>query len=262
MWDQDRQRRWQEKMERRELRRQQRYSGRSGIRHATPGLILVILGLAFLLTNLGILSSDFVGTYWPVLLVAFGLVMAVTARHLGKMIWSGFAVLFGLGLLARNLGYIHAPFWYMFWPLILIFVGVSMLTQTLCHRRYGPGGMGRPPTSTGGPNVLNEVNVFGGVQRRIDSQEFEGGQVVSVFGGADIDLRAAGTKKDEIFIELNSVFGGVDLRVPDSWDVTVQGAGIFGGYEDKTMPRRTPESGKRPHLIITGSAVFGGVTVS
>lgn len=259
MWDQDRQQRWQQRMERRALRRQ----GRSGVRHAAPGLILVILGIAFLLTNLGILSDNFVGTYWPAALVIFGLVIAFTGGHFGKKLWGGFLTLFGLGLLANNLGYIHTPFWHLFWPLILIFLGISALTHNLCGRSYrGPGGVGAPPVSTGGPNVLNEVNVFGGVQRRIDSQEFEGGQVVSVFGGADIDLRAAATKKDEIHIELNSVFGGVDLRVPDTWDVTVQGSGIFGGYEDKTMPRRTPESGKRPHLIITGSAVFGGVTVS
>lgn len=222
----------------------------------------MILGVVFLLTNLGILSAGFVGTYWPVLLVAFGLILGITAGHFGKRIWGGFVALFGLGLLARNLGYIQTPFWHLFWPLILIFLGVSMLVHALGRHPYRQGSAGIPPSSTGSPNVLNEVNVFGGVQRRIDSQEFEGGQVVSVFGGADIDLRAAGTKKDEIYIELNSVFGGVDLRVPDTWDVTVQGAGIFGGYEDKTMPRRTPESGKRPHLIITGNAVFGGVTVS
>jgi predicted membrane protein len=109
--------------------------------------------------------------------------------------------------------------------------------------------------------VLNEFTVFGGVRRRIDSQEFEGGEVSAIFGGVEIDLRGAATKKDEVVIELNAIFGGVELRVPDTWDVTVRGAGIFGGYEDKTMPRRDTASGKRPLLVITGSAVFGGVTV-
>jgi hypothetical protein len=110
--------------------------------------------------------------------------------------------------------------------------------------------------------VLNEVTVFGGVRRRIVSQEFEGGEVSAIFGGVEIDLRAAGTKKDEVVIEMNAIFGGVELMVPDTWDVVVRGAGIFGGYEDKTGPRREPPSGgKRPLLVITGEAVFGGVTV-
>jgi hypothetical protein len=80
-------------------------------------------------------------------------------------------------------------------------------------------------------------------------------------GGVHLVRRAAGTKKDEIIIEMNGVFGGVELMVPDTWDVTVRGEAIFGGFEDKTIRRRDPQAGKRPHLVITGSAVFGGVTV-
>jgi predicted membrane protein len=256
MWSEEKQRRFQARMERRRQRHAQR-----GPQHAAFGLVLVIVGAVFLLTNLGYIDPFEVQRNWPVLLVLFGLGGALTSVG-PRRVWGGLLAVAGLTLLARNYGYIHAPIWQLFWPLILIFFGVSMLWRTLRPHAYGPGGAGLPPGSTGNPNVLHEVNVFGGVERRVDSQEFEGGQVVSVFGGVEIDMRGAATKRDEIHIELNSVFGGVDLRVPDSWDVTVQGAGIFGGYEDKTMPRRTPESGKRPHLIITGSAVFGGVTVS
>jgi predicted membrane protein len=103
--------------------------------------------------------------------------------------------------------------------------------------------------------------VFGGINRRIDSQDFEGGHLSSVFGGIEIDLRKANTKKEEIVIEANGVFGGIDLIVPETWKVTVRGSGIFGGFEDRTHPSPAAADEKRPHLVIVGSAVFGGVTV-
>jgi predicted membrane protein len=235
------------------MRRGQRMQN-PGPRHAFMGLALLVVGVVFLLTNLGVFYPEDVRTYWPVILIPFGI---------------------GLVLLAHNLGYIHGNIWQLLWPVWLIFMGISFLLRAI----KGSGGQpwnagdflapdpGAPPSGpasfpASSGNVLNEVTVFGGVRRRIVSQEFEGGEVSAIFGGVEIDLRQAATKKEEVIIQLNAVFGGVELMVPDTWDVEVRGAGIFGGYEDKTGPRREPPSGgKRPLLVITGEAVFGGVTV-
>ena len=62
-------------------------------------------------------------------------------------------------------------------------------------------------------------------------------------------------------MEANALFGGIEIRVPETWNVTVRGAGIFGGYEDKTMDSRAAPDAKQPHLIINGFAIFGGVTI-
>ncbi len=50
------------------------------------------------------------------------------------------------------------------------------------------------------------------------------------------------------------------MTVPETWTVVVRGTGIFGGFSDETVP---PVRGdvKSPSLLVTGSAVFGGVTV-
>jgi hypothetical protein len=273
MWDEERQRRFQERWERRAARRGRRMQN-PGARHAVAGIVLLVIGIVFLLTNLGVFYPEDVRTYWPLILVAFGVAHAVLRSGAGPRLWGGAIAASGLVLLAHNLGYIHGDIWQLLWPVFLIFMGVSFLVRAIRGGHpWGPWGpfagapdgsppsLGFPPFSSANPNVLNEVTVFGGVRRRIVSQEFEGGEVSAIFGGVEIDLRAAATKKDEVVIELNAIFGGVEMRVPDTWDVTVRGAGIFGGYEDKTMPRRDPASGKRPLLVITGSAVFGGVTV-
>jgi len=51
------------------------------------------------------------------------------------------------------------------------------------------------------------------------------------------------------------------MRVPEAWNVTVRGSGIFGGYEDETMDTRVARDAKQPHVVINGFAIFGGVTI-
>jgi len=279
MGDEERQRRYQERWQRRAMRRRQRMQY-AGPRHAFMGLALLVVGVVFLLTNLGVFYPEDVRTYWPVILIPFGIGLAVFRPGVMRRLWGGSIAVVGLVLLAHNLGYIHGNIWQLLWPVWLIFMGISFLLRAIMggghpwnSGDFVPFDSGAPsngptgnqgsasfPASSG--NVLNEVTVFGGVRRRIVSQEFEGGEVSAIFGGVEIDLRAAATKKEEVVIELNAIFGGVELMVPDTWDVEVRGAGIFGGYEDKTGPRREPPSGgKRPLLVIMGDAVFGGVTV-
>ena len=84
---------------------------------------------------------------------------------------------------------------------------------------------------------------------------------MAIFGGIELDLRGATTTLEELEIEANAVFGGIELIVPDTWDITVRGSGVLGGYVDKTHRVPTTIGVKRPHLTIRGGAVFGGVTV-
>jgi hypothetical protein len=109
-------------------------------------------------------------------------------------------------------------------------------------------------------NTFREDHVFGGAKRRIETQEFEGGEALAVFGGIEIDLRKADTKRDQVFIEANAIFGGIEIRAPETWRVIVRGTGIFGGYSDETIQ---PVGGdtKHPELLISGAAIFGGVSI-
>jgi hypothetical protein len=109
------------------------------------------------------------------------------------------------------------------------------------------------------PGKLEEWAVFGGSQRRVDSQDFKGGEVSAVFGGVELDLRPAVIIQDEVVIEADAVFGGIDIQVPENWNVIVEGHGIFGGYDDKTL--HTMREDARPRVIVTGTAAFGGVVI-
>jgi hypothetical protein len=230
-------------------------------------VVLLIIGSVFLLSNMGIVGPFFWRDFWPVALIGIGLMQAIFRRGYIQRAWGGWMAAMGLVFLAHNLGYIRAQEWQLVWPMAMILLGVMFLLRGFGRRvnpdgSAGGEGCGLPFGSSGTANVLDEHAVFGGIQRRVDSQEFQGGEVTAIFGGVHLDLRGASTKKDEVTIEMNAIFGGVELLVPDSWDVTVRGEAVFGGFEDKTMRRSSPASGKRPHLVITGSAIFGGVTVT
>lgn len=246
-----------ERWERSFVRRQRRHSGAGGL---VAGIVLAGIGVLFLLQNLGILYVEDVWQYWPAILIVFGVSRAAAAYSFFGRIWGGAMVFAGVILLLHNLDLIQGNVWNFLWPVLLICVGIALLVRAVDGRDRWSRWDTPVASSSNASGTLHEVAVFNGGERRIDSQDFEGGDVVAVFGGIELDLRQAGIKKDKVVIEANAVFGGIDIRVPRHWNVAVRGNGIFGGYDDKTVH---PDLGgtSAPQLIVTGDAVFGGVTV-
>jgi hypothetical protein len=118
---------------------------------------------------------------------------------------------------------------------------------------------------------LNEVNIFWGGKRRIVAKNFVGGEIVSIFGGFDIDLREADMLGNIIEIEVVAIFGGGDIRIPPNWEVVMETVGIFGGCGDRTRHPENPSGAaaavagapapQTKKLIIKGVAIFGGMNV-
>ena len=104
-----------------------------------------------------------------------------------------------------------------------------------------------------------EAAVFGGVERHISAQDFRGAQCTAVFGACKIDLRDAQMLGKEATLETYAVFGGVEIRVPDDWEVVNRSTAIFGGIGDER--RHSPTGPDTKTLILEGAAVFGGVQI-
>ena len=43
-------------------------------------------------------------------------------------------------------------------------------------------------------------------------------------------------------------FGAIELRIPETWRVSMQGTAVFGAYEDKTIPPRPDPGIQTPTL--------------
>ncbi len=230
------------------------HSGMSGI---VIGGLIVVAGLAFLLDNLGIIRIYDLWRFWPVALVAYGVSRVLEGRSPSSYVWGGLCALVGALLLLNEFHVLPVSFDFfeIFWPLVVIGFGASMLLRSMERRRYLDGA----PASTS-PD-LSLYAIFSGVKRRIDAPDFKGGEIVAVFGGVNIDLRHAAIGSERAVIDVNALFGGVDIRVPDNWLVVMKGMGVFGAFEDKTIPPRPDPAVKTPQIVITGAAVFGGVKV-
>ena len=233
----------------------------SGGGRLVVGTIILLLGIVFLLQNLGIFYVDRLWQFWPVILMALGIGRVIDGRDWHRKAWGATVALAGLIFLANNLGYLPWRIWGLLWPAWLIFWGIVVLVRGFGRQTPWKGSTFVHDVSASSDDTLHALAIFGGINRRVQSQNFQGGEAVAIFGGIELDLRGAATTRDEIDLEANAVFGGIELIVPDTWDVTVRGAGILGGYEDKTHRVPNPEGIKRPRLTIRGGAVFGGVTV-
>ena len=260
-WRERRRQKWEARMQRRMARRT--YGGISaghseGFRLAA-GAFVLLLGVLFLLANLGFIPVVRWGAFWPVLLIAMGIAKLVAARDSSRQLGGAVVLVIGLLFLAINLGFLPPLIWRLIWPALLILFGVFLLVRGFDARLEFRGAF-HHDVGTTSENILNEYAIFGGVNRRVDSQDFQGGEAVAVFGGIEIDMHRASTTRQQVEVEANAIFGGVEIWAPDNWDVVVQGSSILGGFDDKT--HRPPDDGvTRPRMIIRGSAVFGGVVV-
>lgn len=118
---------------------------------------------------------------------------------------------------------------------------------------------------------LDEVNIFWGGRKRIVSKSFTGGEIVSIFGGFEIDLTEADIQGGEAKLDIVAIFGGGEVRVPRNWHVVLKTVGIFGGASDRTVHPQQDGSQLSAAgasvgpavktLIIDGVSLFGGVGI-
>ena len=220
-----------------------------------PGVILVSIGALFLLNNLQIFDFHDIWRYWPAILIAVGMLKLVDSNYSSGRAFGAILVAAGGILLAQTMGFILIRKEDL-WPLILIAGGLWLLFQRTMNWSSVWSDRGRPVTA----GTLHGIALFSGGKRRIADPDFKGGEVSAVFGGYEIDLRKASIQGDSAVLELNVIFGGVEIRIPETWSAVVEAAGVFGGISDQTVhPDESAPSVKR--LVIRGSAIFGGVEI-
>src|SRR5579872_1158598 len=215
---QDRMARRQARWERRQARWENRRAN-GGQRSPAAGIAMSIgimaIGAMFLLDNMGIVSFHDVARYWPVILIALGVVRLVESHGTGSLVFG--AILTGIGglLLLDNLGIFYFD-WRLFWPAILIGLGILMLIRTLEWQDRAPR-PGYSANEAAEPGKLNLWTLFGGGERVVDAKDFRGGEVSAMFGGYEIDLRNAALADGQATIDVNVMFGGAEIRIPNTW---------------------------------------------
>ena len=186
------------------------------------GVVLILLGVWFLLSNLDVIHLTF-GDVWPILLVVLGVMM----------VWR-----------AITGSFFETP--------------RRRLKEAVAAADGSAAVVGQ---TTSGPDTSSTVSGFallGGVKRKVVSQDFRGGALTAILGGCELDLRHASISSGQAVVNAFAFLGGIDIKVPQDWSVVVQGTPILGAFDDKTV--RVGGDGSKV-LVIKGIALMGGVEI-
>jgi len=215
------------------------------------GVTIVALGGVLLLRNLEIIKFDswnvFWGTVWAAGLVLAGLVTIVSSRKLLTRAWGLLLMAAGVSIGLNAYGVIDVSIWKLFWPVVLIAVGLMMV--------FSIGSANRKRAEEPSTDDNEKVAIFYGEQSRVRG-DYTGGSATAIFGGVDLDLRQANIK-DGAIIDVFTFCGGININLPDDVIVKNEVRGVLGGSDDKTMSK--PSAKKT--IYLKGEYVLGGLEI-
>jgi predicted membrane protein len=217
------------------------------------GSVIIGIGILAFLDKLNLFQIGHFFQFWPTVFIVAGLLKITKAKTISRALTGLGLISFGIILMLTHMGVIHLG-WHDLWPLILIFVGLSIIFKgqgDKCSSAHWAKDVNVCDGST-----VDITAIFGGNKTTNNSQDFKGGDINALMGGVELDLRGASLQSDAI-LDVNAIWGGVQLKIPSDWTIVNKSAAILGAVEDKSIP--SANSTKR--LIITGTAIMGGVDI-
>lgn len=232
------------------------------------GILLLIVGGIWLAAKLNTIFLPSWVLSWQMFLIVLGLFLGFK-HSFQKSSWV-VLVLIGLIFLIDDFFLFNVKLY--FWPLLIIGIGLWLILRPKKQypRQFGSIDYqaaekteNREQSTYAGlysdDEVIDSTTVFGGIKKNIISKSFKGGEVVSVFGGTELNMMQADIQHP-IVMEATQIFGGTSLIIPPHWQVKSDIVAILGGVEDK---RPVMAQGYDPNkvLILKGVALFGGLTI-
>lgn len=217
------------------------------------GLLFIALGVIIGLNSFGITNINFFFDGWWTLLIIIPCTIELfrSRDKTGNLI--GIAT--GVALLLACQGILTFDMlWKLALPVILVIIGLSLVFKDAIFGKK-TASFKRSGDRKGQED--SHFAAFGSKNIRYDGQVFYGNDLTAVFGGIECDLRNAIIDED-IIINANVTFGGIDILVPDNVNVEIKSTSIFGGVADK---RRVTALASAPTVYVSGICLFGGVDI-
>lgn len=220
------------------------------------GALITIVGLLMLLNNLEITDvgiGELIANGWPLIIVYFGL-KSIRASF-GSALAGGFLVLLGLILTAHNFNLVNIDLswiWKIFWPVVVIMLGINFLT--------GPRSGGRGTWA-----------FMGGIEKTDGPWSLENGDYWAFMGGMKLDLRQASIPAGETYLTMTAFMGGMEIIIPPDLAVKFEGIAFMGGLNlagkghGGIFSNLTAEHGdvrNSPRVLrIEGRCLMGGIDI-
>ncbi len=221
------------------------------------GLFLIAIGAFWILERLDLIPDiwDNILISWQVLLIGIGVFSLIGGnRTTGTIL----IVIGGFFLIPEVIS-IPYELRKIRWPLLIIGLGVILLVT---HRKKNEP-LSNFQAGNHGMDYFDDFVVFGGREVLVNSFNFYGGKITTIFGGAEYDLRNVQLSPNGAVIDSVSVFGACGFKVPPDWTVKNEVTAVFGGFSDKRgiAPPHQVSSDPSKTLIVKGFTAFGGVEI-
>lgn len=218
------------------------------------GVFLLGLALLFLGNLVGWWSVTNFSGWWTVFLIVPGLAGMIGQRR----ITFGGILLVGLGviLLVRSRGWLTGIPKAAFWIILLALLGLWLIFGSSHHRG---GAVYQSKIGMDPSDYPEHLAIFSAFQAVSTSQQLRGGKLTAIFGGGQLDLRQAAIV-DGAILEVTSIFGGVEIQLPERCRVRFNGVHILGGTDDSSIPRDYSRE-DLPLLTIRDTCIFGGAEI-
>lgn len=219
------------------------------------GVFLIIIGMLFLANTFELPIPDWVIS-WPMLIIGIGLYSGIASKFRD---WSWLIMItIGFIFIIDDITGRDIKVFSILIPAVMIYYGIKFLAKSNKKVHIYDEITGEITEHAMDGDKLSMVAVFAGNKKIVVSKNFKGGEIVSVFGGNEINLMNADFE-GSIKLEIVSVLGGTKLIVPSNWQIKTEMVSVFGGFDDKRNQINLTTSTKE--LIIEGVNIFGGIDI-
>ncbi|MEA2338713.1 MAG: hypothetical protein QOE82_2720 [Thermoanaerobaculia bacterium] len=206
------------------------------------GIFFTLLGILLTLDNFDLADADRFLPYWPVFLIAIGL-MKLQDRD--NRIPAIFAIAAGALLLLFTTDWVTFSIFDL-WPVALILAGLAIMARAFGFRTDA--------LTSGSDSTI--LAIFGVRKEAVTSRNYRGGRIIAFMGGCELDLTKADMENGPAELEIVAIWGGVEIKVPEGWEVIGNALPIMGGADIRT---KAAPGGRR--LIVNGVVIMAGVDI-
>ena len=215
------------------------------------GALFIIVGLLYACSALDLFDfTIFFRGWWTLfIIIPCGIGLFTEREKIGNII----GILIGVLLLLCCQEILSfSVLWKLLLPALIVIIGLKMVLSGLFGNKANEI---IKKLKQDGKTPKTGFAAFSGNDIVYDGEVFESAELTAVFGGIKLDLRNAIIMND-CAVTVTSIFGGIDILVPEGINVKVNSNNIFGGVSNKTTANRDAHT-----IYVSGTCLFGGVDI-
>ena len=223
-------------------------------------VLIIVLGAAFLLQRLDVVSFGIWGVVWPAVIIGLGVSWMIKRFSFFSLAVAGLGVYF----LLFNLGQISLVLtWGIIWPSLLVLLGLTILYETLVPHKdkwcgvHFNGDKNKKSQYREENGFVSYECSFSEENRKVAVEDFLGGDIEISFGKSELDLTNVKRVNQNAKLDVDVSFATFDLIVPKTLRLFIKSDKSFGSIQMNGEPN--PDA--MMALTVDGDVSFGTMNI-